>query len=87
MAEERQEKQEPLDEAVTSAEAGEVYVPYSIYSNKEKWMIVGMVALAGFYRYVYSLLCAPVRRSGFCCCQVMTLMMLVAGHLQSVVWC
>lgn len=24
---------------------------YSIYSNKEKWLIVAMVALAGFYRY------------------------------------
>jgi hypothetical protein len=48
-----EEKQEPVDEAVTSAiEAGEVEVPYSIYSNREKWMIVGMVALAGFYRYV-----------------------------------
>jgi hypothetical protein len=45
------EKQELADEAVTSAmEAGEVDVPYSIYSTKEKWMIVGMVALAGFYR-------------------------------------
>ena len=44
-------KQEPVDEAVTSAvEAGEVGVPYSIYSSKEKWMIVGMVAMAGFYR-------------------------------------
>jgi hypothetical protein len=45
-------KQEPVDEAVTSCpEAGEVDVPYSIYTNKEKWLIVGMVALAGFYRY------------------------------------
>lgn len=25
---------------------------YSIYSNREKWLIVAMVALAGFYRYV-----------------------------------
>lgn len=25
---------------------------YSIYTNKEKWLIVAMVALAGFYRYV-----------------------------------
>ncbi|KAF1917802.1 major facilitator superfamily domain-containing protein [Ampelomyces quisqualis] len=32
-----------------SVEAGEVEAPYSIYSNKEKWTIVGMVALAGFY--------------------------------------
>lgn len=23
---------------------------YSIYTNKEKWLIVAMVALAGFYR-------------------------------------
>ncbi|KAF2023724.1 MFS general substrate transporter [Setomelanomma holmii] len=45
-----EDKQEPVDEAVTSAvEAGEVDVPYSIYTSKEKWMIVGMVALAGFY--------------------------------------
>lgn len=29
----------------------EVEVPYSIYTPKEKWLIVGMVALAGFYRY------------------------------------
>jgi hypothetical protein len=49
-----EEKQEPArDAAVTSSiEAGEVSVPYSIYTNKEKWMIVGIVALAGFYRYV-----------------------------------
>lgn len=25
---------------------------YSIYTNKEKWLIVALVALAGFYRYV-----------------------------------
>lgn len=31
---------------------GEVELPYSIYSRKEKWIIVAMVALAGFYRYV-----------------------------------
>lgn len=24
---------------------------YSIYTNKEKWLIVAMVGLAGFYRY------------------------------------
>jgi hypothetical protein len=49
-----EEKQEPArDAAVTSSiKAGEVSVPYSIYTNKEKWMIVGIVALAGFYRYV-----------------------------------
>jgi hypothetical protein len=48
-----EEKRETVDDAVTSAiEAGEVEVPYSIYSNREKWMIVGMVALAGFYRCV-----------------------------------
>jgi hypothetical protein len=45
------EKQELTDDAVTSSvKAGEVDVPYSIYSTQEKWMIVGMVALAGFYR-------------------------------------
>lgn len=31
------------------ATKGEVEVPYSIYSTKEKWLIVAMVALAGFY--------------------------------------
>lgn len=25
---------------------------YSIYTNKEKWLIVAMVAIAGFYRCV-----------------------------------
>jgi len=54
-------KQERADEAVMSAaEAGEVEMPYSIYSGKEKWLIVGMVAMAGFYRYVplsFSKLC------------------------------
>lgn len=30
---------------------GEVEVPYSIYKAREKWIIVAMVALAGFYRY------------------------------------
>jgi hypothetical protein len=49
-----EEKQEPANDAVTSSvEAGVVEAPYSIYTNKEKWMIVGMVALAGFYRYVW----------------------------------
>jgi hypothetical protein len=45
----------PVDEAVVIPEApvaGEVEAPYSIYTNKEKWLIVAMVALAGFYRYV-----------------------------------
>lgn len=31
-------------------EEGEVEIPYSIYTRKEKWIIVAMVALAGFYR-------------------------------------
>ncbi|KAH4029436.1 hypothetical protein HBI25_199470 [Parastagonospora nodorum] len=45
-----EEKQETVDEGLTSSiEAGVVEAPYSIYSNKEKWLIVGMVALAGFY--------------------------------------
>lgn len=49
------DKQERADEAVmSSVEAGEVTVPYSIYTSKEKWIIVGMVALAGFYRYGYA---------------------------------
>ena len=26
--------------------------PYSIFTTKEKWLIVAMVALAGFYRSV-----------------------------------
>ncbi|KAF2818556.1 MFS general substrate transporter [Ophiobolus disseminans] len=43
-------KQEQADEAVISAVgAGVVEMPYSIYSGKEKWLIVGMVGLAGFY--------------------------------------
>jgi hypothetical protein len=47
------DKQEPTVEGVTSsAKVGDVEVPYSIYNIKEKWLIVGMVALAGFYRYV-----------------------------------
>jgi hypothetical protein len=33
---------------------GEVEVPYSIYTSREKWLIVAMVALAGFYRYAPS---------------------------------
>lgn len=49
---------------------------YSIYTNKEKWLIVAMVALAGFYRYVgcvprilisahvvYVVLCQPTSTS------------------------
>lgn len=27
--------------------------PYSIYSRNDKWFIVGIVAVAGFYRYVF----------------------------------
>ncbi|KAH8723539.1 major facilitator superfamily domain-containing protein [Phaeosphaeriaceae sp. PMI808] len=44
-------KEKPVDDFVVAAaaEAGEVHVPYSIYTGKQKWMIVGMVALAGFY--------------------------------------
>jgi hypothetical protein len=41
--------------AAPDTSVGEVdEVPYSIYSRKEKWLIVGMVALAGFYRYTYT---------------------------------
>ena len=52
-------KQEPIpvDEAAIAPELpvkGEVEVPYSIYTSKEKWLIVAMVALAGFYRYALS---------------------------------
>ncbi|KAF2797294.1 MFS general substrate transporter [Melanomma pulvis-pyrius CBS 109.77] len=40
----------PPDEAVRSSNSSPVNeVPYSIYSRKEKWLIVAMVALAGFY--------------------------------------
>ena len=54
------DKQEPIpvDEAAIAPELpveGEVEVPYSIYTSKEKWLIVAMVALAGFYRYASSL--------------------------------
>jgi hypothetical protein len=63
------DKQEPVDEGVTSSiEAGEVEAPYSIYSNKEKWLIVGMVALAGFYRYVHFEPCLLHSCSGRCLC-------------------
>jgi hypothetical protein len=47
----------PVDEAVIAPELpveGEVEVPYSIYTSNEKWLIVAMVALAGFYRYAPS---------------------------------
>ncbi|EFQ94263.1 hypothetical protein CFE70_007515 [Pyrenophora teres f. teres 0-1] len=48
------EKQESAPgEAVVAPETlpveGQVEVPYSIYTSKEKWLIVAMVALAGFY--------------------------------------
>jgi hypothetical protein len=47
------DKQELVDEAVPSSpEVREIDVPYSIYTKKEKWIIVAIVALAGFYRYV-----------------------------------
>jgi hypothetical protein len=47
------DKQEPSDEAVPASEMPiRDDVPYSIYTRREKWLIVGMVALAGFYRYV-----------------------------------
>jgi hypothetical protein len=45
-------KQEPVVEGILSQGALIIdEVPYSIYTRKEKWLIVGMVALAGFYRY------------------------------------
>jgi hypothetical protein len=28
--------------------------PYSIYTKKEKWLILAFVALAGFYRLVFT---------------------------------
>ena len=43
----------PADEGAIVPVEGEVEVPYGIYTSKEKWMIVAMVALAGFYRYVF----------------------------------
>lgn len=56
MAADEENKREPIpvDEAAIAPELpveGEVEVPYSIYTSKEKWLIVAMVALAGFYRY------------------------------------
>ena len=56
MAADEENKREPIpvDEAAVAPELpveGEVEVPYSIYTSKEKWLIVAMVALAGFYRY------------------------------------
>ena len=47
----------PDDETVVAPELpveGEVEVPYSIYTSREKWLVVAMVALAGFYRYAPS---------------------------------
>ncbi|KAI4958839.1 hypothetical protein J4E86_004447 [Alternaria arbusti] len=54
MAADEENKREPIpvDEAAVAPELpveGEVEVPYSIYTSKEKWLIVAMVALAGFY--------------------------------------
>lgn len=57
MASATREKREPLsaDDAEKQPEhpvdEGTVEVPYSIYTSNEKWLIVAMVALAGFYRY------------------------------------
>lgn len=39
-----------VDVEVAVAGEVEVEVPYSIYTSKEKWLIVALVALAGFYR-------------------------------------
>lgn len=52
VGEEDKHEPAPVDEAALGPVEGEVEVPYSIYTSKEKWIIVGMVALAGFYRYV-----------------------------------
>lgn len=27
--------------------------PYSVYNRKEKWLIVGLVAVAGLFRYLF----------------------------------
>ncbi|KAK2740312.1 major facilitator superfamily [Colletotrichum kahawae] len=43
---------EPL--RIPLGDAG-VAEPYSIFTRKEKWFIVGMVAVAGFYRCVVKL--------------------------------
>ncbi|CAO2648591.1 Nn.00g078580.m01.CDS01 [Neocucurbitaria sp. VM-36] len=55
----KQGSSEPVAEGITTRPAepvseqgereGEEEVPYSIYTSKEKWIIVAMVALAGFY--------------------------------------
>jgi hypothetical protein len=66
MVEEKKKQEPTANDAVTSStstEVGEVSVPYSIYTTKEKWMIVAMVALAGFYRYVSWLLSSTSFRS------------------------
>ncbi|EMD59911.1 hypothetical protein GGP41_008963 [Bipolaris sorokiniana] len=49
VGEEDKREPAPVDEAALGPVEGEVEVPYSIYTSKEKWIIVGMVALAGFY--------------------------------------
>jgi hypothetical protein len=43
------DKKEPGEEPEVVVGSDEAY---SIYTNKEKWLIVALVALAGFYRYV-----------------------------------
>jgi hypothetical protein len=51
------EKEAPLaaTAGVLSSDVSQSSVPvepYSIYSRNEKWFIVGVVAVAGFYRHV-----------------------------------
>jgi hypothetical protein len=43
------DKKEVADEAKPELALGNDE-PYSIFTTKEKWLIVAMVALAGFYR-------------------------------------
>lgn len=50
---ENSDEQKPVGEAgVTTDGVASEEAPYSIYTQREKWLIVAMVAMAGFYRYV-----------------------------------
>ncbi len=46
----------PLEDQVVSLGVPQVTEkPYSVYSTKEKWFIVALIAFAGLFRSVYSL--------------------------------
>ncbi|GKT76353.1 MFS general substrate transporter [Colletotrichum tofieldiae] len=51
---------EPLTLPLGDAAPAELY---SIFTRKEKWFIVGMVAVAGFFRHVPTLPLSPLRHN------------------------